>query len=581
LLGQEINWSDIALNDSKTMAVFAEGRTEAVFQFESSGMQEICRKLKPKGVEDLAALNALYRPGPLDGGMVDEFIQRHHGKKSVRYLVPEMKDILHNTYGIIVYQEQIMQLAQKLAGYTLSEADLMRRAMGKKKREEMAIHEQKFINGAVERGIKREKADKIFSLMAQFSDYGFNRSHSVAYAYLAFQTAYLKAHYPEHFYAAVLSNEAQDAGKVFKYSKELRAQGISLLPPDVNESFSGFTPLSGAIRYGLTAIKGIGQGAVNAITDARLTGPFRSFFDFGERFESGTLNKRVFESLVSAGAFDSLKDSRATCEWRGALHTSIDLALSRAQRARREREMGQSGLFGSAPEDTDFANELPRNAKGWTQSEMLAAEKAALGFYITGHPLERYLEMLEKMNAAKSSDLVNLNSGSRVSSAGIIADLQLRTTKKGDKFALLRLEDELGGTKCVLWPEVYRKHGQSLQNEMPVVITGRLELSEDSPPTIIVDQVQTMEAVSRTSEFVVLRTPVQTDYAELFDSILNVLSAHPGDCDVAIEAIVEGNTLVRIKTNPALRVKRSTQLDQALTELGCQLTIEKANGVRV
>ncbi|HEX7297346.1 MAG TPA: DNA polymerase III subunit alpha, partial [Pyrinomonadaceae bacterium] len=204
LLGQEINWSDIALNDPKTMAVFAEGRTEAVFQFESSGMQEICRKLKPKGVEDLAALNALYRPGPLDGGMVDEFIQRHHGKKSVRYLVPEMKEILSNTYGIIVYQEQIMQLAQKLAGYTLSEADLMRRAMGKKKREEMAVHEQKFINGAVERGIKREKAEKIFSLMAQFSDYGFNRSHSVAYAYLAFQTAYLKAHYPEHFYAAVL-----------------------------------------------------------------------------------------------------------------------------------------------------------------------------------------------------------------------------------------------------------------------------------------------------------------------------------------------------------------------------------------
>ncbi|HEY3582420.1 MAG TPA: DNA polymerase III subunit alpha, partial [Pyrinomonadaceae bacterium] len=221
LHGAEIKWSDIALNDDKALAVFADGRTEAVFQFESSGMQEICRKLKPKGLEDLAALNALYRPGPLDGGMVDEFILRHHGKKAVRYLVPEMKDILSNTYGIIVYQEQIMQLAQKLAGYTLSEADLMRRAMGKKKREEMAVHEEKFINGAVERGIKREKAEKIFSLMAQFSDYGFNRSHSVAYAYLAFQTAYLKAHYPEHFYAAVLSNEAQDAAKVFKYSKEL------------------------------------------------------------------------------------------------------------------------------------------------------------------------------------------------------------------------------------------------------------------------------------------------------------------------------------------------------------------------
>src|SRR4026208_166804 len=280
LLGEEIKWPDIALNDAKALAVFAEGRTEAVFQFESSGMQEICRKLKPKGVEDLAALNALYRPGPLDGGMVDEFIQRHHGKKTVRYQIPEMKDILSNTYGIIVYQEQIMQLAQKLAGYTLSEADLMRRAMGKKKREEMAVHEEKFINGAVERGIKREKAEKIFSLMAQFSDYGFNRSHSVAYAYLAFQTAYLKAHYPEHFYAAVLSSEAQDAAKGVKYSKELRAQKIALLPPDVNESHSGFTPLSGAIRYGLTAIKGLGQSAVNAISEAReCGGPFRSFFD--------------------------------------------------------------------------------------------------------------------------------------------------------------------------------------------------------------------------------------------------------------------------------------------------------------
>src|SRR6185369_3719182 len=373
------------LNDAKALSVFAEGRTEAVFQFESSGMQEICRKLKPKGLEDLAALNALYRPGPLDGGMVDEFILRHHGKKAVRYLVPEMKDILSNTYGIIVYQEQIMQLAQKLAGYTLSEADLMRRAMGKKKREEMAVHEEKFINGAIERGIKKEKAEKIFSLMAQFSDYGFNRSHSVAYAYLAFQTAYLKAHFPEHFYAAVLSSEAQDAAKVFKYSKELKAQKIALLPPDVNESNSDFTPLNGAIRYGLTAIKGLGQSIVKAICEARGTEPFRSFFDFAERVEA---TKRVLESLVSAGAFDSLKDERGLPEWRGGLFNSIDMALSRAQRAKRERIQGQSGLFGGLPEEIDYSKELSPHAKGWNQTELLAAEKGAVGFYITGHPLE-------------------------------------------------------------------------------------------------------------------------------------------------------------------------------------------------
>src|SRR5690349_4589292 len=334
-LDLEINWPEVALNDAKTMQVFGEGRTEAVFQFESSGMQEICRKLKPKGVEDLAALNALYRPGPLDGGMVDEFILRHHGKKSVRYLVPEMKEILNNTYGIIVYQEQIMQLAQKLAGYTLSEADLMRRAMGKKKREEMAVHEEKFINGAVERGIKREKAEKIFTLMAQFSDYGFNRSHSVAYAYLAFQTAYLKAHFPEHFYAAVLSSEAQDAAKVFKYSKELRAQSIQLLPPDVNESNSGFTPLKGAIRYGLAAIKGLGQSTVNGVIEARDSGPFRSFFDFAERVDTAALNRRALEGLVRAGAFDTLNSNGVTAEeWRGVLFNSVDVALARGQRAK-------------------------------------------------------------------------------------------------------------------------------------------------------------------------------------------------------------------------------------------------------
>jgi DNA polymerase III subunit alpha len=576
MLGEEIKWADIALNDAKALAVFAEGRTEAVFQFESSGMQEICRKLKPKGLEDLAALNALYRPGPLDGGMVDEFIQRHHGKKAVRYLVPEMKEILNNTYGIIVYQEQIMQLAQKLAGYTLSEADLMRRAMGKKKREEMAVHEEKFIKGAVERGLKQEKAEKIFSLMAQFSDYGFNRSHSVAYAYLAFQTAYLKAHYPEHFYAAVLSSEAQDAAKVFKYSKELRAQRIALLPPDVNESNSGFTPLSGAIRYGLTAIKGLGQSVVKAICDAREGGPFRSFFDFAERVE--TLNKRVFESLVSAGAFDSLKDGRSTSDWRGGLFNSIDAALSRAQRVRRERSIGQSGLFGGTPEEIDFANELSPTLKGWTSSEMLAAEKAALGFYITGHPLERYLEVLQNVKAIGSAELAELNTGVRVTSGGIINDLNLRTTKKGDKFALFRLEDEAGGTKCVLWPEVYRKHSALVQNELPAIVTGRLELSEDNPPTIVVDQLQTIEGAARSNEFLVLRAPHHDDFSTLCDSILTVLNANPGDCEVAVEALIDEGTVVRIKPNGALKVRRSSELEQSLKDLGCAVTFEKPNG---
>jgi DNA polymerase-3 subunit alpha len=414
--------------------------------------------------------------------------------------------------------------------------------------------------------------------MAQFSDYGFNRSHSVAYAYLAFQTAYLKAHYPEHFYAAVLSSEAQDAAKVFKYSKELRAQKIALLPPDVNESNSGFTPLSGAIRYGLTAIKGLGQSVVKSICDARDTGPFRSFFDFAERVESATLNKRVFESLVSAGAFDSLNDGRSVGAWRGAIHSLIDAALSRAQRVKRERSIGQSGLFGGMPEANDFSNEVSPNLKGWTSSEMLAAEKAALGFYITGHPLERYLDVLQNVKAVGSAELAELNTGIRVTCGGIIGDVQVRTTKKGDKFALFRLEDEAGGTKCVLWPEVYRKHSAVVQNELPAIVMGRLELSEDNPPTIIVDQVQSIEGAARSNEFLVLRAPQHDDFSTLCDSILTLLSANPGDCEVAVEAVIDEGTVVRIKPNSALRVRRSGELEQSLKELGCVVTFETANG---
>ena len=575
LLGKEINWPDIALNDEKAMAVFADGRTDAVFQFESSGMQEICRKLKPKSVEDLAALNALYRPGPLDGGMVDEFIQRHHGKKTVRYIVPEMKEILSNTYGILVYQEQIMQLAQHLAGYTLSEADLMRRAMGKKKREEMAVHEEKFVTGAVERGIKKEKAEKIFSLMNQFSDYGFNRSHSVAYAFLAFQTAYLKAHFPEHFYAAVLSSEAQDAAKVFKYSKELRAQGIQLLPPDVNESYSGFTPLTGAIRYGLAAIKGIGQSTVNAIIEARKSGPFRSFFDFAERVEQGSLNKRAMESLVCAGGFDSLNsENREANEWRAALHAAIDAALARAQRAKRERQQGQSGLFAVAAGEEHVAEQPPRS-KPWSRSEVLAAEKLALGFYITGHPLGAYLELLQNLRATKSFDLSAQTHGSRVAVGGLISDVQFKTTKKGDRFALLKLEDEGGSIKCVLWPETFRKYSALVQNELPALISGRLELAEDSPPSVVVDQVQSLDEVARNRELVVLRLPSPEDPEDFFDSILHLLNTNPGNCDVALEVVVDGDKLVRVKTNSAIRVERSAMLSAALEKAGCTIRTER------
>ncbi len=466
LLGAEINWPDIALNDEKTMVVFGEGRTDAVFQFESSGMREICRKLKPKDVEDLSALNALYRPGPLDGGMVEEFIQRHRGQKTVRYLVPEMKEILSNTFGVLVYQEQIMQLAQKLAGYTLSEADLMRRAMGKKKREEM--------------------------------------------------------------------------------------------------------------RYGLAASKGLGQSTVNSIIEARNAGPFKSFFDFAERMGQGSLNKRVLEGLVGAGAFDSLKpESRELHDWRGALSSSIDAALASAQRAKRERIQGQSGLFASVADDSSEVEQLAPAAIPWTRSQLLLAEKAALGFYVTSHPLSNYADALQASKALKSVDLPTLASGSRVTVGGIVNDLQPRTTKKGDRFALLRLEDEGGGTKCVLWPETFRKFSAVVRNELPALISGKLEISEDGPPSIIVDQVQSLDEMLKAKELMVLRVTHPEDPAQVFDGILHLINTHPGTCDIALEASLADGLLVRIKVNSSLRLERSEKLEAALKQMGCGLRVER------
>ena len=570
----ELDWAAISLDDIKTMELFAEGRTEAIFQFESIGMQEICRKLKPKGLEDLAALNALYRPGPLDGGMVDDFIARHHGLKSVRYIIPEMKEILNNTYGIIVYQEQIMQLAQKLAGYSLGEADLMRRAMGKKNREEMARHEEKFIAGAIERGIKKDKAQQIFSLMAQFADYGFNRSHSVAYAYLAFQTAYLKAHYPEHFYAAVLSNEIQDSAKILKYVMELRGQGIKLLPPDINESGVGFTPLQGAIRYGLAALKGVGQQSVKAIIDVRNCGGYySSLYDFIRRVSQGGVNKRIIENLICAGALDSLnKLGEPIYQWRPRLLQSIDLGLTRANRAQRYKADQQNDLFADASYDLLNSDNDLADAGAWTHNELLVAEKNSIGFYVTGHPLENYKNLLMELGAARTSALTEFESGTKIKVGGIVAGLQSRTTKKGARFALMRLEDEAGSVKCVLWPEVFSRNTTLLRDDIALLVAGKLEITDEDHPSIIVEEVQQLaDLLQSRARAVIVRVPGRGQQKPLLDDLVAVFDKHRGDCEVYLEIKLEGGVLVRARPHGAMRVRGSLELETALLQQGCQV----------
>jgi DNA polymerase-3 subunit alpha len=568
--GVEIDWSKIPLNDEKTMQLFGDGRTDAVFQFESGGMQEICRRLKPKELEDLSALNALYRPGPLDGGMIDDYIARHRGEKQVRYLVPEMKDILVNTYGVLVYQEQIMQLAQKLAGYSLGEADMMRRAMGKKKREEMAVHEEKFISGAVGNKIPKDKAEAIFKLMAQFADYGFNRSHSIAYAYLAFQTAYLKAHYPSYFYAAVLSHEADDSAKVYKYSSELRSMGLELLPPDVNESDEGFTPSEDAVRFGLSAIKGIGSTTVGAIVDARNEGRYTSLFDFVSRIDQGAIGRRGLESLITSGSFDSLKPEEvAVGQWRANLFSAIDTSLSLSQKSWSDKARGQSGLFGEES-GTDALTQAIPDVRPWTQSEISTQEKAAIGFYLSVHPLDNYREIVSGLKIKNIADFEDLKPGDVITIAGIVSAFQVRQSKKGNRFCMFRLEDRSTGVKCLAWSEAYGKFSSILKNDELLIIDAKVESAEGLDITVIMSDARSLtEALPKNAKSVDITLPANKIDDEYLHDLLSVLNDASGKTEVYLDLMID-DVKVKLHSQP-IRIQGSSRLETQLRNRGCEV----------
>src|SRR6266849_6171183 len=385
--GMALELDRLPLDDAETYKLFARGDTTAIFQFESHGMRDILRRYQPTRLEDLTALNALYRPGPIQGGMIDDFINRKHGKTKVSYELPQLQEILEETYGVILYQEQVMQIANRLASFSLGEADILRRIMGKKKKEEMAAQRTKFMAGCLTNKIPEKKAERIFNLMEEFAGYGFNKSHSCAYALLAYQTAYLKTRYPVEFIAALLTSEAGNTEKVVKYINEARGMSISILPPDVNESELYFTPVGESIRFGLAAIKNVGENTAKAILESRMNhGEFKSPYDFCEHIESRFLNKRVFESLIKSGALDSLGPSES-------MLATVDEAIAALQRASRIRESGQHGLFGTAAAAAPMPFEL-REAAPWSEEERLASEYAMLGFYVSGHPLAKYSSRL-------------------------------------------------------------------------------------------------------------------------------------------------------------------------------------------
>lgn len=487
--GKQIVVEDLPLDDAETyQKIFSSGYTSGVFQFESPGMRDILRRYQPTRVEDLCALNALYRPGPIQGGMITDFIDRKHGRKPVEYELPVLRDVLEETYGVIVYQEQVMQISNLVAGYSLGDADILRRAMGKKKKEEMEKQRERFTKGAVELNFPKKAAAKLFDLMEQFAGYGFNKSHSAAYAYLAYVTAYLKAHYPVEFMSALLTSETGNTAKVVKYISECREMGIQVLPPDVNESDLNFTPSGPAIRFGLGAVKNVGQNAIEAIVNARQEGGrFTSLYEFCERVDTKALNSRMMESLVKAGALDSLGGNRAQ------LSEALEKALSSGMQALRNRESGQAGLFGMFADEEKSEHPLAP-LPDWTSDQKLAGEREMLGIYVSGHPLDHFKDKISELATHYTDTLEGLEKGANVSLCGILTGISRKRNKKGELWAAMRIEDLHGSVEAMAFASKYESVLSCLQEDKAVLVRGMVLPDEDgAPPKISIQDLIPLE----------------------------------------------------------------------------------------
>ena len=545
--GEEIDLDRLPFDDAATYEIFSQGLTSGVFQFESGGMRDILRRYRPSHLEDLTALNALYRPGPLQGGMIDDFIQRKHGEKPIAYDLPELKEILSETYGVIVYQEQVMQIANRLAGFSLGQADLLRRAMGKKKAKEMAAQRERFVEGAVRNGYPKKQVVRIFDLMEQFAGYGFNKSHSAAYAVLAYVTAYLKAHYPVEFMAALLTSETGNTDKVVQYINECREMDIGVLPPDIQSSYENFTPDGEAIRFGLGAVKNVGHNTIDSILAARKRrGRFESIFQFCEEVDQRLLNKRVLESLIKGGAMDTLGARRSQ------LFAMVEPAMEAAQKFQRARDSGQQGLFGTSWNPSPD-RELP-DIPEWPESQILAGEKEVLGFYLTGHPLRKYEAKMRELGTVETARLSELAPQAEVTLGGIITSVRTTRSKKGDLWATVALEDLKGTVGLLVFPEAYRRLSGVLQEEAIVYVKGRLQVEESSPPKVAVSEIAPLEGVQPALPFgVVVRVRLRGENGDIAQQLFDVFLEKAGETPVRLELEREGDFRAILEPDAGVR----------------------------
>jgi DNA polymerase-3 subunit alpha len=561
--GDVIELEKLPIDDPKTFALFSAGQTHGVFQFESSGMRDTLRKAKPQRLEDLIALNALYRPGPLKGGVVDSYINRRHGREEIKYELPQMETVLKESYGVIAYQEQVMRLASELAGFTLGEADLLRKAMGKKSAAVMQAQRERFLNGAKAKGINEKKAIKVFDLMEFFAGYGFNKSHSTTYALLAYQTAYLKANYPQHFMAALMTIESQDSEKVSLYLSECRDLGVPILPPDINKSGLHFTVQPGGVRFGLGAVKNVGEGAILSMLEARKTlGEIRSLFELVEQVDMRLVNKKVFESLAKAGAFDTLAPtaSKGPLSWRARIVAGLDRIVDHGGRFQRDREQGQTGLFGGdfEPKDSD-PNAGLAEAKPWSETEGLTFEKEALGLFMSGHPVSRYAEALQVAGAKRLVEMVQ--SEADVSTACIVTGIRQLKTKRGDRMAVFMLDDEGGKVEVVVFPEAFARFGGLVTDDALLLVRGKFEREEDTCRMVAAELVSLEVIRDRAIREVLVTVPAKQGTKEFARTLHAVFERHPGDRRVSIvidaAATADRPDGMRVKTMIQRRVRPS------------------------
>ncbi len=553
--------ASIPFDDAKTFALISAGHTAGVFQLESAGMRDLLTGLRPDRFEDIIASIALYRPGPMD--LIPDFVKRKQGKVPIAYEVPALEEILKETYGVIVYQEQVMAIANKIAGFSLGQADILRRAMGKKKPEEMAKLRAQFLEGAKKHKLTDRKAEKLFELIQKFAGYGFNKSHAAAYAVVTYQTAYLKTHHPNEFMAALLTSEMGNTDKVVRYINECRDLGIKVMPPDVNESGKDFSVIQEGIRFGLAAIKNVGEGAIEAIITAREDGgPYRSFFDFCHRIDIRKLNKRALECLIKAGVFDSTGVRRA--QLAAVLDRTVDQALA----AQQAESHGQTSIF-AALESSDgpasrsgtlpFDESLP-DLPEWDEDQLLKCEKELIGFYITSHPLARYADAVARFSTTSTERLSEVTEAKEVRLCGLVATVKQTMTKKGDRMAYLTLEDLHGMVEVIVFPDLYRTASALITPDQAVQITGTLDRGEKAT-RIRATKIAGL-ADLQTSAYIRVSIQISSTEAssQSLQQLRDVLRRHPGPCPVYLTVTIPDHFESMIAVASDLRVQPNDRL---------------------